>query len=83
MRGGAQPGDAFVILEIERHQRRGAASGADRVVEFFEPADGARDRDHVRARLRERKRGGVADAARSAGDERDTAGEGCGYHETA
>ncbi len=76
---GAEPHDAVVVLEVERHQRGRAADGADRVVELFQPADRARDRDHMRARARERERGRVADAARGAGDERDLVGEGRGH----
>src|ERR1700744_2043877 len=77
MQRRAEPGDAFEIGEVERHERRAAAVLADLVVEFFEPALRARDRDDMRARFRQRARGGVADAARGAGDERDTGGEGC------
>ena len=56
-----------------------AAGGADRVVELFQPADRARDRDHVRAGLRELECGRHADPARSAGDERDAVGERFGH----
>ena len=72
----AEPRDPLEVLEVERHQRRGATGSADRVVKLFETADGAGDRDHMRARARQRERGRVADAARGAGDERDLAGEG-------
>ncbi len=76
MQGGAEAGDAIEVGHVERHQRRGAAQGLDRVVELFEAADGARHRDHMRAGARQRQRGGMADAARGAGDESDTGGEG-------
>ena len=50
----AEPVDAGHVGEVERHQRRLAlagpgALGLDLVVEFFQPADGARHRDHMRA----------------------------------
>jgi len=63
--------DAGRILEIERHQCRCAALGLDGVVQLFKPAYGARDRDHMRAGIRERQRRRPADAARCAGDQRD------------
>ena len=45
----AEPVDAVEILEIERNQRSRAAGRADLVVEFLQPADGARDGDrHAR-----------------------------------
>src|SRR4051812_47341597 len=75
----AKPGDAFEVGEIERHQRGAAAVAADGVVEFLEAALGARHRDHMGACLCQRARGGVADAARGAGDESDTGGEGQGH----
>ena len=46
-----EPRDAVAVLHVERHQRGGAAGGLDLVVEFFQPADGARDRHHMRAGL--------------------------------
>ena len=70
-----KPVDAVVVFQVERHERRGAAR-LDRVVKLLEPADGARDRHHMRAGLRQSERGCVADAARGAGDERDAVGEG-------
>ena len=73
-----QPVDAVEVLQVERHQRRRAAGGLDRVVELLQPADGARDRDHMGAGLRQRERERRADAARGAGDERDAVGEGLG-----
>src|SRR5262249_5617265 len=79
VQGRAEPVDALVVLEIERHERGRTAQGLDRVVEVLEPADGARERDNMGAGLGQRERGGVADAARGAGDERDTVGEGKGH----
>ena len=73
---GAEPGDAVEIGEVERHQRCAAAVFADLVVEFFQAALRARDRNDVRAGPGQRARRGIADAARGAGDERDTGGEG-------
>ena len=75
----AEPGDAVEIGEIERHQRRRAAVLADFVVELFEPGLRPRHRHDMRAGLRQRARGGIADAARGAGDEGDPGGEGEGH----
>ena len=72
---GTKPCDAVEILQVERYERGGATGLLDLVVEFLEAADGARQRHDMRARLRERERGREADPARSAGDERDTAGK--------
>ena len=77
MQRRTQPGDAVGIGEIERHQRGAAASLADLVVELFQPALRARHSHDMRAALGERNRGGVADAARGAGDESDAGSEGC------
>ncbi len=73
----AEPVERVEIGKVERNQRCAGAGrrGADFVVEFLEPALGARDRDHMRAALGERERGGAADSARGASDERDS---GCG-----
>src|SRR3977135_2496868 len=76
---GAKPCDAVEVGEIERHQCRAAAILADLVVEFFEAALGSRQRNNMRAGLGQRTRGGMADAARRAGDESDTGGEGKGH----
>src|ERR1700730_10488930 len=72
----AKPGEAVEVGEVERHQRGAAAVFADLVVELFKPALGPRHRHDVRALPGERARGGIADAARGAGDEGDTGGEG-------
>src|SRR5262247_57475 len=71
-----EPVDALVVLEVEGYEGGRAAQRLDRVVELLETADRARERDDMGAGLRQRERGGVADAARGAGDERDTVGEG-------
>jgi len=71
-----EPVDPVIVLQVERHERRGAARRLDGVVDLFQPADRAGDRDHMRAGFGERDRGRVSDAARGTGDERDTAGEG-------
>ena len=76
VQGRAEPVNAGVVLEVERHERRRSAQRLDRVVEFFKPADRARERDDMGARFRQRECGGVADAARGAGDERDPIGKG-------
>ena len=47
---GGEPVEAGKVLHIERHQRRRTAGRARRVVELFQRADGAGDRDHMRAR---------------------------------
>ena len=64
--------------EIEGHQRRRAAGGADGVVGLLEPADGARHQHQIGAFGGEAPRHRGADAARRAGDERDAAGEALG-----
>src|SRR6516225_8441866 len=79
VQGGAEPIDALVILEVERHERGRTTQGLDRVIELLEPADRARERDNMGAGAGQRERGGIADAARGAGDERDTVGEGKGH----
>ena len=79
MQRRAQPGDAVEIGEVERHQRGAAAVFADLVVEFLQPALRARDGHDMRAGAGKRARGGIADAARGAGDEGDTGGEGFGH----
>src|SRR5262249_18002239 len=79
VQGRAEPIDAGVVLEVERHERGRSTQALDRVVELLEAADGARERDNMAAGFGERERGGVADAARGAGDERDTVGEGKGH----
>src|SRR5437899_2841100 len=77
----AEPIDAGIILQVQRHEGGGTAVGADRVVDFLEPAHGARHRDHVRTGPPQRERGRGPDAARSAGDERDAIGERLGHEE--
>ena len=69
----AEPVDALEILQVERHERGGAAGCLDLVVELFEPADGARDRDDMGAGRGEALGGVVADPARGAGDDGDPA----------
>src|SRR4051812_9539174 len=76
MQRRAQPRYAFEIRQVERHQRGGAAVPSDLVVEFFQPALRPRQRDDVRTGPGKRPRGRIADAARGAGDESDTGGEG-------
>jgi len=79
VQGETEPGDAVEIGEVERHQRGGAAVLADLVVEFFEATLRARHGDDMGAGLGECKCGGTADAARGAGDDGDTGGEGLGH----
>ena len=52
--GEPEPVDPLVVPEVERNERRRAAGPLDRVVELLEPADGARDRDDMRAGLGQR-----------------------------
>ena len=59
------------IGEVERHQGRGAAVAADRVVGLFKAADRAGDQDQMRAFGGEATRDRGADAARGAGHEGD------------
>src|SRR5882672_6422977 len=80
MQGRTEPRDAVEVGQIERDQRGAAAVLADLVVEFFEAALRSRHRNDVRAGLGQRTRGGIADAARGAGDESDAGGEGEGGH---
>ena|SRR5690349_8398709 len=70
-----EPRNAVEIGETERHQGGVAAIFADFVIEFFQPALRSRHRDDVSATFRQGTRGGVSDAARSAGDESDAVGE--------
>src|ERR1700694_14247 len=76
----SKPGDAVEIGEVERHQCRAATVLTDLVVEFFETCLRSRHRNNMRAGLGQRSGGGIADAARSAGHESDTGGEGEGGH---
>ena len=71
--------DAVAVLHVERHQGGGAAGGLDLVVELFQPADRARDGHDMRAGLRKLERDRSANAARGAGDQRNTVGEGLGH----
>ena len=71
----AEAVDAFEVLEVERHQRGGAAGRLDLVVEFLKTADRARNGDDMRAGRGEALGGVVADAARGAGDDGDAAFE--------
>ena len=74
----AEACDAVEVGEVERHQCGAAAIVADIVVEFFEACLRSRHGYDMRAGLCQRARGGVADAARRAGDESDAGGEGKG-----
>ncbi len=73
---GGEPVDTGIVFQVERHQGGSAAGGANGVVELFQAADGAGDRNDVRAGLGERERSRVPDAARGAGDQSDAVGEG-------
>src|ERR1700716_75870 len=80
MQRSTQPRDALEVGEIKRHQGRSSAVVADLVVEFFQPSLRSRHRNDMRAGSCKRARSGIADAARGAGDEGDTGGEGKGSH---
>src|SRR5262249_15374694 len=75
MQGRAKPCEAVAVGHAQRHQRRRAAVLPDLIVELFKPALCARDRDDVRAGLRQCARSGIADAARGAGDDSNARGE--------
>ena len=62
--------DFVAPADVEFDERRLAAESADLVVELFEPADGARGDDDVRALPGKLERHGTADAAGSAGHQR-------------
>ena len=70
-----KPVDAVVVLEVERDESGGTSGSLDRVIELLEPTNGASDRHDVGAGIRQGQRSGVADPARSAGDERNATGE--------
>src|SRR5450631_472853 len=79
MQRSTEAGDAVEVGEIERHQSGAAAVLADLVVELLEAALRSRHRHHMRAGSCQRACGGIADAARGAGDESDPGGEGEGH----
>src|ERR1700682_136163 len=79
MQRSAKASDAVEICQGERHQRGAAAVLSDFIVEFLKAALRPRHRDDMRAGLGESSRGGIADAARGAGDESDTGSEGKGH----
>ena len=66
---GAEAIDCYGILEIERNQRGGAATGADLIVEFLEAADGASDRHDMGTAPGQRQCRRPADADQRAGDQ--------------
>ena len=69
----AEPVERIEILDVARHQGRLAAVRADCIVEIFERALGAGQRDDVGAGPGELKGDGAADAARGARHEGDAA----------
>ena len=62
--------DFVALADVEFEERCLAAKSADLVVELFQPADGARGDDDVRALPGKLERHGTADAAGSAGHQR-------------
>ena len=64
---------AFVKKVMSVYAQPSAASHD--VIELLEPTYGASDRHDVGAGIRQGQRSGVADPARSAGDERNATGE--------
>ncbi len=77
--GRAQPVQAVAVGDVEGDKRGAlAGQGQDLVIEFFERALGAADRDHMRAGAGKAQGDGAADAARGAGHQGDTAGKGEG-----
>ena len=71
----AQPVERGIVLDVARDKRHLAARGADVVIELFERALAARKRNHMRAGARQFECDRAPNAARGAGDERDTAAE--------
>jgi len=65
--------EAVELAQIERHQRRLAAGGADRVVELIEAALGARQGNDMGTLRRQALGHGGTDAARGAGHQREPA----------
>src|SRR5258705_12720836 len=76
---GPEPDSAVVGNQVKGHQGGAAAVVFDFVVDLFKSPWGPRHRHDMRAGLCERARGGIADAARGAGDESDAGGEGWGH----
>ena len=71
----AQPVEGGEIRDVEGNQRRMAADGLHRIVDFLQPADGAGQQDQLGALFGEALGDGRAQAARSTGHERDAPGE--------
>ena len=59
----AEPVERGIVPYVERSERGRGAGGAHCVVELLKPADGSRQRHHVRAPARERERSRITDAA--------------------
>ena len=59
------------VRQIQRQQRRGAASGTDRIIRRLEPTLGSRGQDHVQPPPAELDRDSLADPPARAGDQRD------------
>ena len=63
MQRAAEMGQRVLIRDVHRRQRGTAAGGLDPVVEIFQAPHGARDRNDMRAALRQPQRRGRADPA--------------------
>src|SRR5690606_24617190 len=71
-----EPDDCFLVFDVGRHGEAAvAALLGDSRGRGFELVDGAAADDDAGAQLCELERGGIADAGRPAGDDRDAAGE--------
>ena len=80
---GAELLDPVARHQVERHQGRGTARGADQVIDLFQCAGGAGRGDHMGAGLAEFERHGAADATRSTRYQGDAAGQiNCGHAST-
>jgi hypothetical protein len=69
---GSERIDGFAVTEVERNERGLAALRPDLIVDLFQRLVCAREQQHVSALAGESERDGAADAARGAGDKRDT-----------
>ena len=65
-----EPADAFSVGQVERGDRRAAATRVDALLDLLESRSRARGEDDVIARCRQRFGGRRPDPARCAGDER-------------
>ena len=80
---GAELFDTVARQQIERDQGRGAARGADQIIDFLQRTGRARRGDYMRAGLAEFERHGAANTTRSTGHQGDEASQvNCGHAST-